>query len=393
MPTQKKPFAKTLRKSLANVTKTSRGWQASLNQSAFKRFAPPTAAQRAAASRRKAARAAAAKQRSAGWQLALRQRFARTLAVPREKRWRQAALLLGTAAAVSVAGNVLMYFRFTPARPLVTVGNHVIQDREYRALVDSAAGQPVLTRLVFSELIQQAAAKAGVTPTEAQVDARLREMQAQGQAPAGAAAPAFRENLALNLALENLRTAGIPASDAEVAAFYKQHSAALVQPAQVTSVLVVTQRQYLAQTAAALLAQGKTPAQMAAEPDMQVDGQNGFHLNLDALPQALHQSVVAAALAMRPGQIKVIPVGSAFLTVKCLSRHPGSLPPLPAVQDRVARLVKLQKAPTEGAELATLYKANPPRFDIDRYAAYFSGIDATAGPLPSATPKTASLPQ
>ena len=396
MPTQKKPFVKTLQKSLASVTKTSRGWQDSLNRGAFKRFAPPTAAERAAKARRKAAQVTAgqrAARLSAGLQLSFRQRFAKALAVPREKRWRQAALLLGTVAAVSVAGNVLMYFRFTPARPLVTVGSHVIQDREYRALVDNAAGQPVLTRLVFSELIQQAAAKAGVTPTGAQTDARIAELQRHGQAPAGTVSPDFRENLALNLALENLRVAGIPASDAEVSAFCKEHAAVLAQPAQVNSVLVVTQREYLAQTAAGLLAHGKTPAQVAAEPDMKVDGQDGFHLNLAALPPAAHQAVVTAALAMKPGQIKVLPVGNAFLTVKCLSSHPGSLPALPQVRDQVVRLVKLQKAPTDNAELATLYKANTPRFDVDRYAAYFSGIANSDAPLPPAVPKTASLPK
>ncbi len=394
MPTPKKPFVKTLRKSLAGLSKMPRGWQDSLNRGAFKRFAPPTAAQRAANARRKDARVTAgqrAAQFSTGLQLSFRQRFARVLAVPREKRWRQAALLLGTVAAVSVAGNVLMYFRFTPARPLVTVGNHVIQDREYRALVDNAAGQPVLTRLVFSELIQQAAAKAGVTPTDAQMDARIAELQQQGQAPAGTVSPDFRTNLALNLALENLRVAGIPASDAEVAAFYKEHPAVFAQPAQVNSILVVTQREYLAQTAASLLAKGKTPAQMAAEPDMKVDGQDGFHLDLAALPPATHQAVVSAALAMKPGQIKVLPVGDAFLSVKCLSSHSGSQPPLPQVRDRAVRLVKLQKAPTDSAELATLYRANTPRFDIDRYAAYFSGIN-NADTLPPAVPKTASLP-
>ncbi len=394
MPTPKKPFVKTLRKSLAGLSKMPRGWQDSLNRGAFKRFAPPTAAQRAANARRKDARVTAgqrAAQFSTGLQLSFRQRFAGVLAVPREKRWRQAALLLGTVAAVSVAGNVLMYFRFTPARPLVTVGNHVIQDREYRALVDNAAGQPVLTRLVFSELIQQAAAKAGVTPTDAQMDARIAELQQQGQAPAGTVSPDFRTNLALNLALENLRVAGIPASDAEVAAFYKEHPAVFAQPAQVNSILVVTQREYLAQTAAGLLAKGKTPAQMAAEADMKVDGQDGFHLNLAALPPATHQAVVSAALAMKPGQIKVMPVGDAFLSVKCLSSHSGSQPPLPQVRDRAVRLVKLQKAPTDSAELATLYQANTPRFDIDRYAAYFSGIN-NADTLPPAVPKTASLP-
>lgn len=312
----------------------------------------------------------------------LRTRFAGSLAVPAEKRWRQAALWLGVVALVSVAGNVLMYFRFTPARPLVTVGSHVIRDREYRGLVDNAAGQPALTRLVFAELIRQAAAKSGVTPSAGQVDARLAEMQRLGQAPAGAVSPDYRDNLALNLALENLRTRSVPVTGAEVAAFYAQHRAVLAEPAQSQTILVVTPREFLAQTAADLLAKGKTAAQMAAEPDMRVDGERGFHVNLNALPPAVHQSVVASAVAMTPGQIKILPLGNVFLTMKCLKSEPETRPTLPAARDRIVRLIKLQKAPSADAEMAMLYKANPPRFDVDRYAAYFSGVGTA--------PKTAS---
>jgi len=424
MSTSKKPGAlKTLRKSLTNslhrLSKTPpawktlgrtlgkshksnlrkaaslrRGWQETLGRGATLLHRAPKGGGRAAAARR-AERMTLGRRAAkawAGFRAYSRQRFAGLLAFPREKRWRGAALLLGAVAAVSVVGNVLMYFRFTPARPLVTIGGKVIRNREYLAQLDNAAGRPVLTRLVFTELIRQAAAKAGVTPTGAQIDARLAEMKRRGQAPANATSPEFRDGLALDLAVENLRVAGVTASDAEVADFYKKYAVQFAQPAQVESILVVTRSDYAAQTAAGLLAKGKSAPALAAQPDMQVDGEGGFHLDLSALPPAAHQSVVRTALAMRPGQITTLPLGNAFLTIKCLHSLPGAMPPLPQIRDQVARLVRLQKAPSASAEMALLYKANKPDFDMDRYAAYFAALDRADAPAPLAAPKTASVP-
>lgn len=423
MSTSKKPSTlKTLRKSLANslrrLSKTppawktlgrslSRGHKGNLRKAASARHGWQETLRRGTAvlrpapkggaspARRRAARVTLGQRAgkgAAGLRAFSRQRFAGLLAVPKEKLWRRTALLLGAVAVLSVAGNLLMYFRFTPARPLVTIGHRVIRNREYLAQLDGAAGRPVLTRLVFTELIHQAAAKAGVTPTGAQIDARLAEMKRRGQAPANGPSPEYRDGLALDLALENLRVRDVTASDAEAAAFYKKYAAQFTQPAQVESILVLTRSDYAAQTAAGLLAKGKSAPAIAAQPDMRVDGQDGFHLDLSPLPPAMHQSVVKTALAMRPGQITTLPLGNAFLTIKCLHSLPGNLPPLAQVRDLVTRLVKLQKAPSANAEMALLYKANKPDFDIDRYAAYFAGVDRADTPAPPPAPKTASVP-
>ena len=51
------------------------------------------------------------------------------------------------------------------------------------------------------------------------------------------------------------------------------------------------------------------------------------------------------------------------------------------MRPEITRLVKLQKAPSAPDELARLYAAHPPVFDMDRYAAFF--------PAPPAPQKTA----
>jgi len=303
--------------------------------------------------------------------------------------WRRIALLMGAVTVAALAGMALMYFRFTPARPLVTIGNHVIQRKEYLAKLDEAAGQSVLTKIVFADLVRQAALKAGAMPTAAQIDARFADMQRHGQAlPTGAALASFREDATLDMAMENLRIAGVTVSPTEVAQIYAKNKALLTEPAQVQSILVVTPSSFGAQNATALLTQGKTAAQIAAVPEMHVDGENGFHINMNSLPGPLHKKIVQTALEMSSGQITSVPVGTGFLVIKCLQKTPAHLPSLPEIQEKLTRAVKLQKAPSASVEMAKLYKANKPSFDMDRYAAYFAGIDHAEVTASTDTPKT-----
>ena len=65
------------------------------------------------------------------------------------------------------------------AQPIVTLGPETITRSDYVA--DHGAlpvGRDVLRKMVFSALVFQAAAKAGVMPTEADVDARVKDITA-----------------------------------------------------------------------------------------------------------------------------------------------------------------------------------------------------------------------
>ena len=290
--------------------------------------------------------------------------------------WRRIALLMGAITVAALAGMALMYFRFTPARPLVTIGKHVIQRREYLAKLDDAAGRAVLTKIVYSDLVRQAATKDGLMPTPSQVETRIDEMKRRGQqVPTGSSLPQFQEDLTLDMAMENLRIVGIKITPAELTDVYNRNKAQLTEPAQVQSILVVTQSVFASQTASGMLAKNRTASQIAAVPEMHVDGENNYHINFAALPPALHDKAVKTALSMEPGQITTLPLGNAFLVIKCLHKTAARLPALAEIREQLTRAVKLQKAPAASMEMVKLYRANKPSFDMDRYAGYFSGIE------------------
>ncbi len=297
-------------------------------------------------------------------------------------------------AAVSVLANVVLFVRWSPSRALLSVGKHTVSKRDYEANLDAAAGKAVLSRMVVAELIRQAAAQAGVTPTAADVDARIALLRRQGALPPQPAAD-LRDSIEQNLALENLRMRGISASDADIAAEYAKHPEKFRLPAQMSATLVVAASPDKAAQATHLLGAGVTPSAIAAVPGLQVDGVNGFALPAGALSPGLRQTI----LGLHNGEVQVFPSrGSGVsLVARANSHTPGALPPLPQVRDLVAREIKLEKAPTAPAELLTLYAANKPVFDMTNYQPYLGDFEAAASHLPPAatakpTAKTASLP-
>lgn len=299
-------------------------------------------------------------------------------------------------AVVSLLANIVLYMRWSPSRSLLSIGSHTVSRRDYEANLDAAAGKAVLSRMVVAELIRQAAARAGVTPSAADIDSRIALLRRQGALPSQSP-PEIQRAVEQNLALENLRMQGIPVSDADIDAEYTKHPDRFRLPAQMSATLVVASSPDKAVQATHLLQTGVTPSAIAAVSGLQVDGINGFALPAGALSPGLRQAI----LGLKDGQVKVYPAqgsgpgAGASLVARANSHTPGVLPPLAQVRGLVAREIRLQKAPTEPAELLTLYAANKPVFDMTNYQPYLGEFEAAASHLPpsaKAAPKTASLP-
>jgi hypothetical protein len=338
------------------------------------------------ARRRKAERASAAQVAVAGPSpfSALRGK----ISTPAFRQWISRAVAV--IAVISVAANFVQYFRYSPSRPLVTVGHRVVLQREYLADLDGTAGKQVLSNIVYSALIEQAAEKAGVMPTPEEVDARIADLhkQTQQKFPSD---DVLYDQVRTQMALENLRMQGTTASEAEIAAFYNQHKAQLAVPGQVNTTIVVTQSAANAARAAHDLSAEQSEAQIASQPGMHVGGVNGFNINLQALPSNMESAIRQAAMTLPIGTSRTFRVGpSLYMILEPHSRNAGSLAPLSQMHDEIARLVRLQKSPPQAQELASLYHANPPSFEMGRYASYFN--DIPAAPTSAKTQKTASLP-
>ena len=296
-------------------------------------------------------------------------------------------LVIGTLAVttvLSLTGNVLLYQRYSSNRPLVRVGGETISKKDYLDAVDYQTQGAILKKMVFTKLVTQAATRDRVQPTEADVAARVAELQRRDpQALAGTAGdPAkmadLRAGIQTDLALDNLRAEGIAVTDDEVATFYAQHKTEFALPAQVQTTLIVTENTVDADTAAGLLRQKMPLDVIARQPRLHVAGLNGFHPDFSALPPGVSRSLSRQVYAMGAGGVKIIPIGREFVTVAVNKSLGAGVPPLAQIKDQVTRLARLQKAPTPAMELAKLYHSTSVGFEVDTYAAYFSDVQNSA---------------
>ena len=278
-------------------------------------------------------------------------------------------------AVLSVAANIALYNKYSGRRVIVTVGTEAISRGDYRQALETQYGQAVLTKLVYEKLVLQAAARARVSPSAKDVDARLGALLAPPPAAGGEFDPThvaeLRRSVMADAALENLRLQGIRATDQEVSAYYAHHQAGFLVPPQVETLVVVAKNRVDAGTAASLLRQDVDPGVIAQQPSLHVVGEHGYLFDFRALPRAEADGVARAALGLRVGEVRVIATRNGFLILKGGKRRAQGLLPLSQVKGTVERAVRLAKAPSEAAELALSFRAAKPDFDEPRYAAFF----------------------
>lgn len=312
------------------------------------------------------------------------------------------ARVLAVIAVVSLIGNVLLYLRYSSGRPLVTVGSETITKKQYLDQLEHESGQAVLSKLVCDKLIAQEAARDGVTPTPQDIDARIKvieRIQPQLLTPYNqdpAKMDEFRQDIATNMALENLRIKDVALSPAAVAAYYAAHREMFKLPQQVRATTVVTQNKIDADTATDLLRQKTPPDVIARQPRLLVVGMNGYNPDLTALPVSLRQQISGFVNAAKIGAVKTFALAAPhqeplFMTFQVTQSSRETVPPLTQIRDQVERQARLALAPTEQAEMARLYQAAKPTFNSDKYAAYFDGFQHEPSSQDGGK-KTASVP-
>lgn len=300
-------------------------------------------------------------------------------------------------AVVSIIVNVLLFFRWSPSRPVVTVGQGIITKKDFQNRLEYEGGQAVLTKLVFASLVTQAATRAGVMPTTADVEDRvqsIRRRTPQLLAPYEqdpVKIELFKQDLATNMGLENLRIRDVALTPAQTSDYYARHQADFALPQQTKTSVVVTQNAVDAATAADLLRQNDPPDLIARQPRMRVVGADGYNPDMSILSPALRQQTSDWARSAGIGAVKTFQIGDFYLTLKVTSRLPGETPPLDQIRGRVEREARLALAPSQADELARLYRDAKPSFNSDKYAAYFTVVQQY--PISTVAPKkTAETP-
>ena len=283
---------------------------------------------------------------------------------------------------VSVIANGILYSRYSTSRPIATFNGESVTKKDYQDALELESGKPVLNKLVYAKLVEQAAKREGVTATPAEVDARLAELQRKSpqMLPSQTNDPAkfaeFKQDLGTDVSLEKLRFKGVTADESEIQDYYRQHKSEFTLPMQVNTTIVVTDNSQDSGTAESDLKQGLGEDVIARQPGMHIVGVNGFQINMDTLPLAYKNAISQVVFHMKPGDVKSIQLGKDYLTFKIKNSEATNVPPLSKIHDQVERDVKLQKAPSVAVMIARLYQEAKPKFNSPRYEAFFQDVEA-----------------
>ena len=126
-------------------------------------------------------------------------------------------------------GVLVMRHRHTAEKTIAAVNGVVISDGDLYGRLQVAAGAPVMHKLVEEQLQLQFAAKKGVSPTDAQVDARYQQISKDPRflpalAASGMSIQDYKHSLRVKLAQAAVLTQGITVTEAEIRDFYTQQS-------------------------------------------------------------------------------------------------------------------------------------------------------------------------
>ena len=278
-----------------------------------------------------------------------------------QSRW-QGLLPLG-AAAVSLVigfggGVAVMRHRHEGQKTIAAVNGVQINQEQLFVRLQSVAGQPVMHKMVEEELQLQFAAKKGLAPTDAQVEARYQAIRKDPRflpalSASGLSLSDYKRSLRVKLALANVLTDKITVSDAEVQDFYKVQSdpqnpqAQFYRPATMTFRVIATPTQGRAVSALREL-NGSTPFQMAVT-EYSVDPSRSIGGLLSPLqrrrsPLSQDPALEAKLYDMKVGQIQ----GPAFFNkqwwiFRCEDKSLGQTLPLSSIKDEAVLGAKIIK--------------------------------------------------
>jgi hypothetical protein len=306
---------------------------------------------------------------------------------------------LGIVAAGSLAGNALMFQRYSSAKPVVSMGSDAVSMKDFRDRLEIVSGKQVLTKMVLRSIVMSEAKAKGVAPTKADVDGRIELMKRANVNGIAAAMNdqtqkyIVEEDVETDIALENVITNGVPVTETALLEFFRKNQKVFVLPDQAKTTIVLAQNQVDATTASRLMQQ-KSPkidaATIARTPRLAVLGLTAS-VDWNKISPDFRKALIAKVNATPAGgvfQMNVPAKGkdkSGMLVVRLESKGAAGVPPLAQIRPHVERQFKLQQAAIQGRTkqvvLAELYKAKHPTIEVSKYSPWFTELENASANL------------
>jgi len=305
----------------------------------------------------------------------------------------------GIVAAGSLAGNALLFQRYSSAKPVVSMGKDAVSIKDFRDRLEVVSGKQVLTKMVLRSIVMTEAKTKGVAPTKADIEERIELMKRANVNGIAAAMNdptqkyIIEEDVETDIALENVITSGIPVTEPALLDFFRKNQKAFALPDQAKTTIALAQNAVDAKTAASLMSQ-KSPridaATIARTPRLAVLGLTAS-VDWNKIDPGFRKQLIAKVNATPAGgvfQMNVPAKGkdkSGMLIVRLESKGAAGVPPLAQIRPHVERQFKLRQAALQGRTkqvvLAELYSAKNPTIEVSKYSPWFAELQNASANL------------
>ncbi|MBE3589275.1 MAG: peptidylprolyl isomerase [Firmicutes bacterium] len=281
---------------------------------------------------------------------------------PRRALW---AVALGGAALAVLAAAVVLALGVRRPEVVATVnGEAITKDELYQRMLQQGGAQ-VLDRMITEKLIDQAAKKAGVTVSSADVDKEIARIRAQFGSDAefqqalamnGMTEDDLRSSARLNLEIRGVLAPTIQVSDADLQAFFQANHERYDQPEEIRARHILVDSQEKAAELRAQLDKGASFADLAKQysldPSTKDQGGELGWFSRGKMTAAFED----AAFALQPGQVSdPVQTEYGWHLILLEERKPAMPAKFADVRDRVrADYIDDQVAQASGDWLAKL---------------------------------------
>jgi foldase protein PrsA len=293
---------------------------------------------------------------------------------------------VGIGVGLAIAGAAIGTVKLRNERPIVVINGEKITRSRFLAELEEAQGANVLRRMIQEKLVLQQAAKKGVLPTPAQIQAEIAELRQSD--------PDMERQLRLNgktdadlehdiqgrLAAARLIAADVKLSDREMKQLWAANQKKFNRPEGRKIAMILAKTSDIAEKARRSMAAGADAEFASQNAGMALPGgRSQIIAYRGQLPPRLEQQV----FAMKTGEVSpVLSLGKMFAVVKILDQVPAHQKSFDEVKDRLALAVKVRKGKSQPELIQSLQKEAKIEIKSDRYKGLADTALATPLPRP-----------
>ena len=245
-----------------------------------------------------------------------------------------------------------MWVVITNATAVAIVNGQRITRRAFVDRLEQVTGEQVLSDLINEQLIGQAAKKAKITVTSAEVDAEMEKLREQigpsfdsVLAQYGMTVEDLQKNMELNLLVFKVSTKDVTVSEDALMSFFEEHKSDYDQPEMVKASHILVETEEKAKEIKKKLAEGADFAELArSESTDPMSAAEGGDLGFFARGRMVAE-FEKAAFAMSPGQTSA-PVKSeyGYHIIRVTDRKDAHEATFDDVKDDIERTIKGNQA-------------------------------------------------